>query len=355
MFKKKIVTLLLALAISIPCSLPVYAETETVTMENCGAYLFEWRPVDCGNGQYFAILAGGNAISESDVILTRGYDYAYTFEPMQYPRPWGVAPALVNIDGVWGIPENWASLPEGSQPVMQIVLKTNNKNLDTDKRVINVVHMPGGVSYADLPADVRKYLINVDGSDAGAYKGTETTGWTTNEDGKWRYRKPDGTFVSNSWLKLDEKQYYLDEQGIMLADTTTPDGVYVNAAGEATKYTPGWYKNERGWKYVLRNGYFAASTWIQDTDGKYYYFDIGGYMRTDYDTPDGFHVGPDGVWDGNATTSPERQKSLGPGAQNNGAAEAAQESSEDAESITSEETNDSGSVEETSAAADAEI
>ena len=38
-------------------------------MENCGAYLFEWRPVDCGNGNSFAILVGGNTIAESNVIL----------------------------------------------------------------------------------------------------------------------------------------------------------------------------------------------------------------------------------------------------------------------------------------------
>ena len=58
-----------------------FAETTTsniTTMENCGAYIFEWRPIDCGNGNYFAILVGGNTLYESDVILNRGYDYAYT-------------------------------------------------------------------------------------------------------------------------------------------------------------------------------------------------------------------------------------------------------------------------------------
>ena len=38
-------------------------------------------------------------------------------------------------------------------------------------------------------------------------------------------------------------------------------------------------------------------------------------MKTDYDTPDGYHVGPDGVWDGQATTLIEDTKKLGPGAQ----------------------------------------
>ena len=329
MLRKKILISLMAFLISASCAFSAAAETATVTMENCGAYLFEWRPVDCGDGQYFAILAGGNTIYEGDVILNRGYDYAYTFESTTYPRPWGQVPALVNVDGLWGIPENWSSMPEGSQPVTQIVLKTNNKRLATDKRVINVVYMPGGVDYSELPADVRKYLINVDGSDAGAYKDTETTGWVKDEEAeKWRYRKPDGTFASNCWLNLGEEQYYMDEQGYMLSDTITPDGVYVNASGEKTKYMPGWFQNERGWKYVLRNGYFAASTWIEDIDGKWYYFDIGGYMRTDYDTPDGFHVGADGVWDGNATTVATNTMHLGPGAQDDDTTEETQTTAE---------------------------
>lgn len=146
MFKRKLAILALAMALSAGTAVSAFAdETSKVAIENCGAYLFEWRPVDCGDGIAFAILVGGNTIQESDVILNRGYDYAYTFDPMNYSRPWGTVPDLVNVDGKWGIPENWSSLPEGAQPTLQIVLKTNYKNLDTDKRYIHVVHLPGGV------------------------------------------------------------------------------------------------------------------------------------------------------------------------------------------------------------------
>ena len=86
------------------------------------------------------------------MILNRGYDYAYTFEPMTYSRPWGTVPDLVNIDGKWGIPENWSSMPEGAQPTLQIVLKTNYKTLNTDKRYVNVVHLPSNVNFDYLPA-----------------------------------------------------------------------------------------------------------------------------------------------------------------------------------------------------------
>ena len=287
-------------------------DASVTTMESCGAYLFEWRPVDCGNGHYFAILVGGNSITERDVILNRGYDYAYTFNPSMYPRQWGEVPTLVNVDGVWAIPENQPLLPEGTQSTLQIVLYTNNGKLPNKERYIDVVRLPSNVDTSTLPADVRKYLINVDGSDAGAYEGTKSSGWVIEADGRYRYRKPDGTFVSGGWLNVDDNLYYMDEEGYMLSDTIAPDGSYVNASGAKQKYMPGWFQNERGWKYVLKNGYFAASTWVQDTDGKYYYFDIGGYMRTDYDTPNGYHVGPDGVWDGAAATG-EYGQNPGPG------------------------------------------
>ena len=97
------------------------------------------------------------------MILNRGYDYAYTFDPMTYARPWGTVPDLVNVDGVWAIPENCKS-SEGTQPVLQIVLKTNNKKSDTDKRYVNVVHLPEMLILHPFQQRYGKYLINVDTS-----------------------------------------------------------------------------------------------------------------------------------------------------------------------------------------------
>ena len=156
MIRRKLLVLGTAICLAVSANaITSFADTtsaSTTTMENCGAYLFEWRPIDCGNGNYFAILVGGNTIQESDVILNRGYDYAYTFDPMNYSRPWGTVPDLVNIDGKWGIPENWSSMPEGAQPTLQIVLKTNYKTLNTDKRYVNDVHLPSNVNFDYLPA-----------------------------------------------------------------------------------------------------------------------------------------------------------------------------------------------------------
>ena len=306
------------LALSLVAASPVVSLADTTdqgvtTMENCGAYLFEWRPIDCGNGHYFAILVGGNTIAESDVILNRGYDYAYTFNSLVYGKPWGQVPELVNVNGVWAIPENQPLLPAGTQPTLQIVLYTNNGKLPDKYRYIDVVSLPAGVDTSTLPADVRKYLINVDGSDAGAYNGTVTSGWVNEADGSRRYRKPDGTYVTNGWLNVDDELYYMDANGVMLKDTITPDGIYVNANGEKTSYIPGWYWDPAGfWRYIQKNGYYMSNGWLQDVDGKWYYFNLGAQLETNDMTPDGYYVDANGVWDGQPSTMTESGPSIGP-------------------------------------------
>ena len=66
MWKKRIAAIGLAVSLSMGTVMASYANTAAgITMENCGAYLFGWRPIDYGEGQYFAILAGGNSIQQT--------------------------------------------------------------------------------------------------------------------------------------------------------------------------------------------------------------------------------------------------------------------------------------------------
>ena len=287
------------------------APENTTVMENCGAYLFTWRPVDCGNGEYFVILNGQNTISESNVILNRGYDYAYTFDSTQ-PKPWGQVPDLVNVNGLWGVPSNWAAI-SGAQAVSTIVLVTNNGNSSTRERYIHVTHLPDNVSVSQLPADVRKYVINTDGSDAGAYVDTDAAGWIDTEAGRM-YLKPDGTYVTGGWLVVDEETYYMDANGIMLKDTISPDGYYINEDGERQNYMPGWVQEGDRWRYIAKDGYYAANGWQQDTDGRWYYFDMAAYMVANDYTPDGYYVDASGAWDGQPANLTAIGQNPGPGA-----------------------------------------
>ena len=104
----------------------------------------------------------------------------------------------------------------------------------------------------------------------------------------------------------------MDQNGIMLADTYAPDGTYINPSGVKVSYKPGWVSDDKGWRYIQKNGYYASATWLQDSDGKYYYFNIGSYMAVDTTTPDGYRVDANGVWDGQASTI-VNEVNLGPG------------------------------------------
>ena len=41
----------------------------------------------------------------------------------------------------------------------------------------------------------------------------------------------DGTYVTNGWKQDNEKWYYFDENSLMVTSQETPDGYYVNSEG----------------------------------------------------------------------------------------------------------------------------
>jgi hypothetical protein len=56
-----------------------------------------------------------------------------------------------------------------------------------------------------------------------------------------------------------------------------------------------WKQDNAGWWYQNDDGSYPSSSW-KEVDGKQYYFDQSGYMLHDTTTPDGYQVGSDGVW-----------------------------------------------------------
>ena len=54
------------------------------------------------------------------------------------------------------------------------------------------------------------------------------------EGSSWKYQNDDGSFTTNNWQWINGKSYCFDANGIMYANTTTPDGYTVNADGAWT-------------------------------------------------------------------------------------------------------------------------
>lgn len=62
-----------------------------------------------------------------------------------------------------------------------------------------------------------------------------------------------------------------------------------------TAFAGTWVQDGANWRYTKDNGARAVSEWITD-NGKSYYFGADGIMLHDTTTPDGYKVGPDGAW-----------------------------------------------------------
>ena len=89
--------------------------------------------------------------------------------------------------------------------------------------------------------------------------------WQAQDNGQWKYQNDDGSFATG-WIEDGGKNYYLDANGIMLANTTTPDGYYVGADGA-------WIAGQEAPKF----DFSIAACSIKYTGHKVFSFDYDGY------------------------------------------------------------------------------
>ena len=81
----------------------------------------------------------------------------------------------------------------------------------------------------------------------------------------WRYRKDDGNYARSEWVLDQGMYYYLDGNGIMMADTTTPDGYLVGADGS-------WVTEKQVTGAYVRTPY-DNQPYYYDPDWRRYIFD----------------------------------------------------------------------------------
>lgn len=95
--------------------------------------------------------------------------------------------------------------------------------------------------------------------------------WKWGDYGYW-YDYGDGTYPRDGVYTIDGKKYSFDKHGWM----------------ESNK----WIQGRRGWHYATSTGEFARNEWV----GNYYIGD-DYLMLTDTWTPDGYYVDSTGLWD----------------------------------------------------------
>ncbi|KXB57293.1 GA module, partial [Gemelliphila asaccharolytica] len=108
---------------------------------------------------------------------------------------------------------------------------------------------------------------------------------------KWYHFDPQG-YMQTGWLNLDGTWYYLNADGSMAKDTWIGT-YYVDANGAWV--IEGWQNQGYGWWYQRANGSYPSNGW-EMINGIWYYFDANGYMLANTTTPDGYYVDENGAW-----------------------------------------------------------
>ena len=102
-----------------------------------------------------------------------------------------------------------------------------------------------------------------------------TTGWQQDSTG-WYYGKSDGTRAMNEWIELKNMEYWFDGNGYMAT---------------------GWrhFANGSWYYFAADDGHMVSKSWVNDS-GYWYYLGDDGVLLTNTTTPDGCKVDENGIW-----------------------------------------------------------
>ncbi len=133
--------------------------------------------------------------------------------------------------------------------------------------------------YALLADDNFLYKLGVaDAEGIAQYYGLKKGEWVEDENG-WRWKENDGNFRTNSWLKVNGKQYLLDEEGYCRTGFYKDGNNLYYFDPVSCAMHIGWSRLDGSWYYFKSDGAAAVSEWMK-LSNKWYYFDADAKMVT---------------------------------------------------------------------------
>jgi hypothetical protein len=211
--------------------------------------------------------------------------------------PWGVTTlegGVIRPFGTYVIPDTCVNIDDTASTDYHLMGRTiifSSKN-EAAKGAFKNSHLgyivPERYAYVKILDSLKEYYPE-------QYPDT-VTGWLQQSNG-WVYYNQSGEMVKSSWAKDAGKWYYLGSDGLMAANRWVQDGskwYYVRKDGIMLANT--WIKSANKWYYLKADGAMAAGQWVYASDKKWYYLDGSGVMLTNTTTPDGCGVDEYGVW-----------------------------------------------------------
>ena len=112
------------------------------------------------------------------------------------------------------------------------------------------------------------------GNNTGGPGVTKERGWVKDDIG-WDYVKNNGVKASNEWITDNGETYWIQSDHYM---------------------AKGWKELDGKWYYFCSTGSLAKNVWKAGANGIWYYLGQDGVMLTNTTPPDGYKVGADGAW-----------------------------------------------------------
>ena len=122
-------------------------------------------------------------------------------------------------------------------------------------------------------------------------KSNPSTGWKQDARGWW-YQNADGSYPTNTWLKLGGVWYLFNGSGYMSTGWQKSGNSWYYFSSTGAMLTD-WVSDGGKWYYMSGSGAMTAASWVQSA-GKWYYMGADGAMLRNAKTPDGYTVKADG-------------------------------------------------------------
>ena len=133
------------------------------------------------------------------------------------------------------------------------------------------------------------------GSSGTVYDGSITGTWSGGKDQPWRFRKSDGTYAADEWVKVKGLWYHFDASGNMQTGWIFDQGKWYMLNADGIMHSNIWILVNEKWYFLNADGSMKCNEWFL-YNGFWYYLGKDGDMVTDCMTPDGYRVNDEGKW-----------------------------------------------------------
>ncbi|OON84850.1 hypothetical protein BXO88_15310 [Oribacterium sp. C9] len=120
-----------------------------------------------------------------------------------------------------------------------------------------------------------------------------SAGWQATDAG-WRYLNESGQPVYGNWVNDNQSWYYIDSNGIMSTGWIKIGDSWYHMSESGAMQCNAWINSGNNWYYLGPDGRMITNKEVK-LSGKRYCFDENGIMLHDTYSPEGLYIGSDGA------------------------------------------------------------